>query len=214
MKTKRPQFIVIDGCEGSGKSTQVENLKKKYPEAVFFREPGGTEFGEEEMRRLILKSKYSTDLSPFEHMSLFFAGRSDNIRRIVAPALAAGKTVFSDRYDSSSFAYQIFGMEGKHLFDHFHSNRLSMGPIEYLPTLYIILDISPEEGMKRTAERSRRKGDFNHFDARGPEFHARAREGYKRFADLYSTRVKLVDAHLSKEEVWDSIQEILLPILG
>ena len=208
---KTSTFIVIAGCEGSGKTTQISNLKKKYPEAVFFREPGGTEFAEE-MRRLMLVSPDSAELSPFQQMNLAFAGRADNIRKIIAPAMKAGKLVFADRFDCCSFAYQIFGMEGRNLFGHFDSSRLSMGsPLKhlYLPDLYIFLDISPEEGMRRIALRAKAKGDVNHFDERGPEFHARVRDGYKRFAELHPSRVKVVDGHPSKEEVWKSIETVL-----
>jgi dTMP kinase len=200
----RGKFIVLAGCEGAGKTTQIQNLKAQYPEAVFFREPGGTEFAEE-VRGLMLGKKYGKTLSAFEQMCLAFAGRSKNISEIVAPALAAGKTVFVDRYDCCSFAYQIFGMDDKSLFGLFDSLRLSDGPADCLPSLYLILDISPEEGMRRVAERKAAAGDSNHFDDRGPEFHARVRDGYRRFAELHLDSVKMIDAHSSKEKVWESI---------
>lgn len=203
---KKGLFIVLEGCEGAGKTTQVKNLREKYPDAVFFREPGGTEFAEE-MRNLVLTSKHCKDLSAYEQMNLVCAGRSNNIRNIIGPALDAGKLLFADRYDSSTFAYQIFGMDDKSLFELFGVQRLSMGPLSCLPDLYVILDISPEEGMKRVASRREAEGKSNHFDDRGPEFHARVRAGYHRFAELYPGKVKIVDAHPSKEEVWESVQE-------
>lgn len=205
---KTSTFIVIAGCEGSGKTTQIEKLRKKYPEAVFFREPGGTEFAEE-IRRLMLSSSHSTELNSFQQMNLAFVGRTDNIKKIIGPAMECGKLIFADRFDCCSFAYQIFGMEGKNLFDHFDSSRLSMGSPKYLPDIYIFLDISPEEGMRRVAMRAEAKGDINHFDKRGLEFHARVREGYKRFAELHSSQVKVVDGHPAKEEVWKSIEAVL-----
>jgi dTMP kinase len=203
------RFIVLAGCEGAGKTTQIKNLQARFPEAVFFREPGGTEFSEK-VRALMLGKEHGKTLSPFEQMCLAFAGRSKNINEIVAPALAAGKTVFVDRYDCCSFAYQIFGMQGSEdLFGLFNSLRLSVGPLECLPSLYLILDISPEEGMRRVAERKAAAGDSNHFDDRGPEFHARVRRGYKRFAELHHGKVKMIDAHPSKETVWKSIVDAL-----
>jgi len=212
MKEKKlPPFIAFGGCEGSGKTTQFARLKEKFPHGVFFREPGGTDFSEKEMRRLILNSSNSGELTPFQHMCLFFCGREDNIRNIVVPALRAGKPVFADRFDCCSFAYQVFGMEGTHLHAHFDSNRLIMGPLWAQPTLYIILDVSPEVGMKRVAERQAAKGEVNHFDKRGPDFHARVREGYKRFAELHQNRCVIIDAERSKDEVWKSIEEAIRP---
>lgn len=209
--SKKSSFIVFGGCEGSGKSTQIDLVKKEYPDAVFFREPGGTEFSEKEMRRLMLTSSYSPDLSPFQHMNLVFAGREDNIRKIVKPGLDAGNVVFADRYDCCSFAYQIFGMQGEaSLFSHFDSNRMSMGPLDCLPGLYVIFDISPEEGMKRVAARENaKKGTSNHFDTRGIEFHARVRAGYKRFAEMHSTKVIVIDAGRSIAEVQKDVREVL-----
>ncbi len=204
----RGKFIVVEGCEGAGKSTQIENLRKDFPGAVFLREPGGSEFAEE-MRALVLTSRYCKDLSAYEQMCLVFAGRSHNIRTIIEPALKAGKTVVADRYDASTFAYQIFGMDDKSLFAAFSNNRFAMGPLDCLPDLYLILDISPEEGMRRVAARKAAKGDSNHFDERGPEFHARVRDGYRRFAELNGSRVKVIDAHPSKEVVWGSIIDAL-----
>jgi dTMP kinase len=202
----RGKFIVLAGCEGAGKTTQIQNLKAKYTEAVFFREPGGTEFAEE-VRSLMLTSKYAKGLTAYEQMNLAFAGRSQNIRDIVGPALEAGKTVFVDRYDCCSFAYQIFGMDGSSLFDLFSAHRLVMGDARYLPDLYVILDVSPEEGMKRVSSRKAAEGKSNHFDDRGADFHARVREGYQRFAEAHFGRVVMVDAHPPKEEVWKSIEK-------
>ncbi|MDO8579634.1 MAG: dTMP kinase, partial [bacterium] len=77
------------------------------------------------------------------------------------------------------------------------------------PSLYIFLDISPEEGMRRVALRAQAKGEKNHFDERGLEFHARVRDGYKRFAELHPGQVRMIDAHHSKEEVWKSVENFL-----
>lgn len=204
----RGKFIVLAGCEGAGKTTQILNLKAQYPEAIFFREPGGTEFAEE-VRSLMLTSKHAKELTAYEQMNLAFAGRGTNIREIVGPALEAGKTVFVDRYDCCSFAYQIFGMEGLSLFDLFSAQRVAMGDARYLPDLYVILDISPEEGMKRVSSRKAAEGKSNHFDDRGAEFHARVREGYHRFSESGFGKVSMVDAHPSREEVWKSIEGAL-----
>jgi dTMP kinase len=203
------RFVVLEGCEGSGKSTQFKRIEAKYLNGVFFREPGGTEFAEKEMRRLLLSSPHSAGLTPYECMGLFFTGRSHNLRTFVAPARAKGQPVFSDRFDGSSFAYQLYGMEGKELLSHFESSRTAMGPAECLPTLYIVLDVSPEVGMARVKKRYEAKGEMNHFDTRGPEFHARVREGYRQFAKRYPDRVIVVDAEQTVEKVWADIEAVL-----
>ncbi len=213
MKTK-PQFIVIAGCEGGGKTTVIERIKAKYPDMLYTREPGGTEFAEKGPRYLVLSSPWSPDLNGYEQITQAFSGRSHHVRNVIAPALVSGKSVISDRFDCCSFAYQIFGMgkdnqPNETLFGLFEQLRLSIVPMT-LPDLYIILDVSPEIGMQRTRERAAGKGENNYFDKRGAEFHARVRKGYERFAQLNSTRVKFVDAHQSRDKVWESIDKILV----
>ncbi|MDP1624786.1 MAG: dTMP kinase [bacterium] len=201
-------FIVLEGCEGSGKSTQLKKLQGHLPEAVFFREPGGTEFSENEMRRLLLSKDHGPRMSAFQHMNLFFTGRADNIREIVIPAHKQGKVALTDRFDASSFAYQIFGLGGHELEAHFESNRAFMGPVEHRPSLYIILDIPVEVGMARVAKRENdKKGTSNHFDTRGPDFHSRVRDGYRRFAEIHGPSVVMIDASGTVEEVWTKLRQ-------
>ncbi len=204
------KFIVLEGCEGAGKTTQIQRLKEKFPEALFVREIGGTPYAEKGPRHLVLTSEFASDLNGYEQMTQAFSGRSHHLRKVIAPALEAGKTVFCDRYDASSFAYQIFGMEAPHLFGLFDALKASLEPMR-LPDLYVILDVSPEVGMARTKKRAEAKGESNYFDKRGIEFHARVREGYKRFAELMSARCKVIDAAKSEEEVWKDLQEAIQP---
>ena len=210
MKTKK--FVVLDGGEGCGKTTQIEFIKSAYPDLVLTREPGGSPYGEE-IRNIILKSAHAKQADAFTHLCLFFASRQDHMRNTVIPALESGKNVLSDRGDSSSFVYQLYGLEGLHLKDLFLTLRKQcLG--DFAPDLYVILDVDPKEGMRRVAERYRRKGDLNHFDERGIDFHERIRSGYFEFAKLFPDRVKIIDANRSKEEVCKSLNEILKPILG
>lgn len=207
-KARKNVFIVLEGCEGSGKSTQLKRLQEHLPDAVFMREPGGTKFAEEEMRRLLLSKEHGPRMTPFQHMNLFFTGRADNIHNIIRPAHKKGKPVVSDRFDASSFAYQIFGLKGDNLHGHFDSNRIIMGPLEHLPSLYIILDVPVKVGMARVASReNEKKGTSNHFDTRGPKFHARVRAGYQRFAQLHSSYTVIIDASGTIEEVWEKLKK-------
>jgi len=208
---KKGKFIVIDGGEGSGKGTQIQFLKEKYPNLVFTREPGGSPYGEE-IRNIILKSPNAKQADALTHLCLFFAARQDHMRNTIIPALKSGKNVISDRGDSSSFVYQLYGLGGKHLKDLFLSLRKEcLG--EFVPDLYVVLDVEPKEGMRRVAERYKAKGDFNHFDDRGIDFHKRIQEGYFEFAKIFPKCVKIIDANKSIEVVRENLTRIIEDVL-
>jgi len=209
---KKGKFIVIDGCDGAGKGTQIEFLKKMYPDALYTREPGGSPYGEE-IRAVILKSPNAKQASALTHLCLFFAARHDHIKNIIAPALARGQNVISDRFDSSTFAFQYSGMQGEGLLDLFFMLReICLG--DTTPDLYLFLDVDPKESMKRTAARAGATGETNHFDERAKDFHARIRDGYLEFQKRFSDSVKVVDANGDRETVWKNIQQVLEPILN
>lgn len=203
----RGKFIVIEGGEGSGKTTQIQNLKAAFPDAVFAREIGGTEFAEKGPRYLVLTSPYAKDLNGYEQLTQAFSGRSHHVRKVIGPALEEGKHVFCDRFDSSSFAIQIYGMECLHLVGLFQALRDAIRPQVY-PDLYIILDVPPEIGRQRALGRNAVASN-NHMDEKTPEFYARVRDGYHRFAKLYPEQCKIIDASVSKEEVWAAIQKVV-----
>ncbi len=209
---KKGKLIVIDGGEGSGKSTQIQFLKEKYPLALFTREPGGSEYGEE-IRNLMLKSPLAKDASAETQFGLIWANRADHVEKKIRPALEKGINVISDRFDSCTFAYQIYGQEGTDLKDLFFEIRKTFLK-GCVPDLYVFFDISPEESLKRTTVRANLFGESNHFDERKVEFHARVREGYAEFARLFPKNTKIINAHGSKEEVRKSLQKVLDPILG
>jgi dTMP kinase len=177
---KKGKFITISGGEGSGKSTLLERLKKEYPQAVFTYEPGGSEFGIE-IRKIMLGPLGKT-ASPLSQMHATFSGSADHLAKVVLPALENGRHVFSDRICRvCSFAYQIYGDGGQDLHDLFDLSRkknIAIAPSD----LAIIVDIDPEEGMKRVAKRKAEAGVLNHYDARGLDFHKRIRQGYLEFA--------------------------------
>src|SRR5262245_37073469 len=104
---KKGLFIVIDGLGGSGKSTQMELLKRRLPKALFTKEPGGAPRAEK--IRSILKEGDGTAPDPMTDFFLFWAARAEHMARLIKPALSKGRTVFSDRFDSSTFAMQIRG---------------------------------------------------------------------------------------------------------
>jgi dTMP kinase len=209
---KRGKFIVIEGGEGSGKTTQIANLKALFSDTLFTREIGGTEFAEKGPRYLVLTSPYAKDLNGYEQITQAFSGRSHHIRTVIAPAVKKGTNVFCDRFDSSSFAIQIYGMECEHLLPLFDELRKAILP-NVMPDLYIILDVSPEVSKKRAALRAAQKGDSNHMDEKDEAFYARVRDGYHRFAKKFAKQCVMIDATPSKEEVWQEVKKAVEAVL-
>ena len=107
----RGLFITIEGPDGSGKSTQIENIKKffenKNIDIVFTREPGGTPIGES-IREIILDNRFN-EMDPMTEAMLYAASRAQHVAEIIGPALDAGKVVVCDRFVDSSLAYQGYG---------------------------------------------------------------------------------------------------------
>lgn len=106
-----PRFIAIEGIDGSGKSTQAALLATALgPDVVLTREPGGTPAGER-IRSLLLLTEPGVTIGDRTEALLMAAARAEHVEQVVRPALAAGRTVVSDRYVASSLAYQGAGRE-------------------------------------------------------------------------------------------------------
>ncbi|HVU06436.1 MAG TPA: dTMP kinase [Candidatus Paceibacterota bacterium] len=198
-------FIVIDGGEGSGKGTVIERLKGKYPAIEFSREPGGTPYAEE-IRAVMLQSKYAKEANAITQFLLVSAGRADHMARKAEEVIASGRHFVTDRSDSTSWGYQIGGQEGgynvKKLF--FAVRKAVYKNIR--PDLHIILEVDPKEGARRVAAR---KGEINHFDERKRDFHERVMKAYRTFGKLFPGEVRFVDANRSKDEVFAEVDSML-----
>ncbi|HEY4500791.1 MAG TPA: dTMP kinase [Candidatus Paceibacterota bacterium] len=164
-------FMILEGGEGSGKDTQIALLKKRLDteRTVFTREPGGTVVGEK-LRSIVL----STEMQPETEMLIFLAARAELVRTVIRPALNAGKLVISNRFGLSTIAYQIYGRERPHLMPFLEEiSKQVLGDIE--SPHCILLDVSPEIGLKRVEGRNDGK---TRFDAELYAFHDRVRQGY------------------------------------
>ncbi|HTK33339.1 MAG TPA: dTMP kinase [Candidatus Paceibacterota bacterium] len=199
----KPQFIVIEGGEGSGKSTLVRVLKESLGDAVTVtREPGGSPYAEL-IRTAAIKNPLAKDAPPETTLCLMFAARFDNVANIIIPSLKKGIPVIADRFDGSSYAYQI-SSQSSLLEDLFWSMR---GKLMVTPDLYVFVDVDPEEGLKRARGRNQSLDmgkQYDHFDDREVVFHQNVRKGYLKFFEKIKesgTPYIVVDANRPLETV-------------
>lgn len=176
------KLIVLEGGDGSGKSSVWTALNKKYGEDkrfVFSREPGGTEYGEH-VRNILLSSGHG-DISPLAELFSFCTARANHCDLLIRPALQKGKIIILDRFDGSTIAYQIWGNERRHLEDIFNQvNNIAKGygTEMVVPDLVIYFDVDPKIGKARTSERKDKGGENNRLDKKKESFHTRVRDGY------------------------------------
>ena len=191
--TQSARFITFEGGEGSGKSTQArllaERLKYAGIETVLTREPGGSPFAEQ-VREFILSGKQLPH-PPLAEALLFYAARADHLSATIRPALAAGKWVIADRFSDSTRAYQgaAGGVADQ---DITAIERIVVGATR--PALTLILDLPPEDGLRRAAERRPEGARVDPFESRDLAFHQRLRQGFHAIAALEPERCVVLDA--------------------
>ncbi len=197
------KYVVFDGMDGSGKSTQMNLLREKLGDSVVFtREPGGSPFAEK-IRGLVRDDPLAGESTALNNFLLFWAAREDLQYKLVAPKLKEGKRVFSDRGDSSTFAFQICGEQHGDLADAFDLMRqlvFHRNPWRREPDLYIVFDLPAEAARERVMSAVDR-GEMNHFDVRDLAYYERVRAGFDEFAAHTQATVAFVDATRSPEEV-------------
>jgi len=193
-------IIVIEGLDGSGKTTQVrllaEYLRGRGREVVVVEEPGTTSVGRK-IREILLGRE--NEIVPLAELFLYEASRAQLVEEIIKPALAEGKVVVTDRFDLSSLAYQGFG-RGLPLELIEELNRAATDSLE--PDLIFLLDIPPEEGLRR----KRRLPD--RMESGTLDFYHRVREGYLQLIKEHP-RGWILDARASPEELSRRIVEIV-----
>jgi len=202
----RSLFVVLEGGEGCGKSTQAKLLGRELVQrgipSLLVHEPGGTPLGEE--LRKYLKDPRQKLLSPAAELSLIAAARAQLVAEVIKPALEAGKAVICDRFYPSTVAYQGYG-RGIDLALIAQLNALVTQGLK--PDLVVLLDLPAEEGLRR------RGGNDDRFESEPVEFHRRVHEGYHQIADEESGRWLLIDAHLPEAEiarlVWVKVSQLL-----
>lgn len=200
----RGKFITFEGCEGSGKSTQLrllgEYLTQRGVDFLMTREPGGSAIAED-IRKIILNPAY-TEMCPECEALLYASARIQHLKEIVEPALAAGKLVVCDRYVDSSFAYQG---EARGLGADFIAEINGYALEKYPPDLTVFLDISPKEAFER--KHGADKND--RIEALGFEFHEKVYKGYKKLLPKFP-RIVAVDCGGTKFETAEIIKNLLI----
>jgi dTMP kinase len=205
----RGRFIVFEGGEGAGKSTQArllaEALEHRGFEVVLTREPGGTA-GAETIRELLLDPTGHGWDAPAEAL-LFAAARADHVARLIRPALERGAWVICDRFVDSSRAYQGGG-GGLSDEDILALHRIGSGGL--LPDLTILLEGERAIVAERLAHRD--GGESDRIGGREAAFHRRVNEAFRRFAEAEPSRFVRVNSSGSLQDthraILDAVAEL------
>ena len=203
-------FIVLEGPEGGGKSSQAKALAADLAalgySTVLTREPGGTRLGD--ILRDILLPATQVSISPRSEALLYCASRAQLVEDVVRPALDRDCVVVSDRFSYSTLAYQGYG-RGLDVEQLETVVKFATGGLE--PDLCVLLDVAPEVGLGRKRELFIAGGEkeWNRFEQEELAFHQRVREGYFRMAETEPNRWLVLDASLPFESLRDRIiQEV------
>jgi dTMP kinase len=182
-------FITFEGIEGSGKSTQMEMLKRylegRGESVLAVREPGCTLMGER-VRDIILNS-WGEPEDPKAELFLYEACRAQLVSNIIRPELKGGRTIICDRFTDSTLAYQGYA-RGLDMDAIRYMNNWATGGLK--PDLTILIDLPPEEGLRRVWGRGALE---DRFEKESVLFHKKVREGYLKIAESDPGRVRVVD---------------------
>ena len=200
---KPPRFIVLDGMDGAGKSSQIgpltDWLAGRGQSVTTCRDPGSTPVGD--AIRAILLDRHDLQLSPTAEMLLYMAARAQLVAEVVAPALARGDWVVSDRYQHSNLVYQG------------HAGGLDPAAIRGVgavatgglaPGLVLVLDIDLETAARRLDR------PLDKLENRGDGFRARLRDGYLREAAAAPEKIRVIDASAEPDEVATRIRRAVV----
>jgi dTMP kinase len=209
------KFIVFEGPDGSGKTTQMRRLHHMLTEAgvavLEVREPGGTAIGEE-IRKVLLHTKAEMTLRC--EMLLYMASRAQLVEQRIKPALASGQVVLSDRYVQSTLAYQG-AAGGIPQADILAVAKAALQGV--MPHLTLIFDVDEETAAGRInplLATATRKDGLDRIESRGREFHRKVREGYLAHARAFPSEHRVLDARRGWDEIWDEVQVVMREFAG
>lgn len=199
MAEMRGLFITFEGCEGSGKTTQIQQLKEWIESSIgsvnlcMTREPGGTI--EAESIRTLLLNGAASKWQPATEAMMMSASRHEHVIHVIEPALSRGDIVICDRFTDSTHVYQGYvGGVDNVLLDGL--DQLSCQGL--VPDLTLLLDIDSNAGLVRTIQRGIAE---NRFESKGVTFHQKVRQGFVERAEKYPDRITKIDAAKPAGEV-------------
>jgi dTMP kinase len=197
-KGRKGRFIVIEGVEGSGKTTSMTAVAEALTEAGkrvhLTREPGGTPLAEE-IRKLVLHWE-NEPICANSELLLMFAARAQHLEQVILPRLRQGDWVVCDRFTDSSYAYQ--GM-GRGLGDEAVAQMEQFVQGEMHPDLVVLMDIPVLQGQSRNAQQI--LPDMDRIESEHEDFHQKVRECYLRRAAADPDRYVVIDANQPREQV-------------
>lgn len=208
-------FITLEGIEGSGKTTQMQQLRTFFENrghsCVLTREPGGTALGEK--IRAILLDPASTELVPTAELLLYMADRAQHINSLIKPCLAEGKVVLCDRYFDATVVYQGFarGLDIGFICD---LHKLIFDDLK--PDITFLLDLAPQIGLTRAwkqLDSGARSGTESRFEEETISFHEKVRAGYLELARRQPERIKVIDGSRDEKQVQVDIRDALSELL-
>jgi len=193
---KKGFFVVLEGIDGSGKTTQAKRLVKRLTEkgfnAVFFKEPSAGQWG----RRLKEKARHQDGLTPEQEFELFQKDREENVELNIKPALKKKMMVVLDRYYFSTMAYQgAKGIDIKEIKD--RNDKIAVPP-----DMVIILDVSAETGLNRIKERKKRDRLFERED-----YLRKVRKIFKSFS---GENIVHLDGRERRESLYIKIEKMVM----
>lgn len=195
-------FITFEGSEGSGKSTQsrllADYLKSRGLEAVYLREPGGTEIGEK--IRHILLAPENESITPITEMLLYSASRGQAVSEVIKPSLSQGKIVICDRFLDSTVVYQGYGLGVDIKLIKDIGNLVTQG---IKPDLTIFLDLPIKRGLMHRRDKKDR------IEQRPLSYHRRVRKGYLELAKAEAGRIKVIEVHKDVQVTQSKIRELV-----
>lgn len=208
------KFITFEGGEGAGKSTQVrllaERLRERSVDVVETREPGGTPRSEK-IREFLLSGQ-AKDYGAMGEAVLFSAAREDHVRALIRPALERGDWVLCDRFSDSTAAYQGAASGVKPGLVR-ALERVAVD--QTMPDLTFVLDLPPEAGLKRAAQRKGKSTEPpDRFEGMNLRFHEALREAFLTIARERPERCVVIDGQQAQsavaEHIWEVVMERLL----
>jgi len=201
-------FITFEGVEGSGKTTQIQRLKKYLTQrgipCKVTREPGGCPIGEK-VRKILLNPDHR-EMVPMSELLLYEAARAQHVNDMIKPFLKKGGVILCDRFNDATLAYQGYG------------RRIDLRWIERLnhlssqgirPDVTFLLDCPSDVGLKRALQRNRvlKQEREERFEKEEIQFHRRVRKGYLAIAKKEPRRVKVIDTRQGEDKVFNKIRK-------